>query len=43
MEGTGKGFLKLLFSRKSMHFFGNKVLRKMYGKEQCRKEKAEKG
>jgi hypothetical protein len=33
-----KGFLRLLSGRKSVHFSGKKVLRKMYGKEQCRKE-----
>jgi hypothetical protein len=38
-----KRFLRLLSGRKSMHFFGGKILRKMYGKEQCRKRKAEKG
>jgi hypothetical protein len=26
-------------AEKSVHFFSNEVLRKMYGKEQCRKEK----
>jgi hypothetical protein len=34
-----KGFLRLLSGRKSVHFFSYKVLGKMYGKEQCRKEK----
>jgi hypothetical protein len=38
-----KRILRLLSGRKSMHFFGDKILRKMYGKEQCRKRKAEKG
>jgi hypothetical protein len=38
-----KRFVKSLSGRKSMHFSGNKILRKMYGKEQCRKRKAEKG
>jgi hypothetical protein len=27
-----KRFLRLLSGRKSMHFFGDKILRKMYGK-----------
>jgi hypothetical protein len=38
-----KGFLRILSGRKSMHFFGDKILQKMRGKEQCRKRKAEKG
>jgi len=37
-----KGLLRLWSGRKSVHFFGDKILQKMYGKEQCRKEKAEK-
>jgi hypothetical protein len=39
MERAGEGFLRLLSGKKRMHFFGNEVLRKMCGKEQCRKKK----
>jgi hypothetical protein len=38
-EGEKRISQIILSSRKSVHFFGDKVLRKMYGKEQCRKEK----
>jgi hypothetical protein len=34
-----KRFLRLLYGRKSMHFFGDKGLRKIYRKEQCWKDK----
>jgi hypothetical protein len=34
-----KAFLRLLSGGKSAHFFDDKVLRKMYRKEQCPKEK----
>ncbi len=39
MERAGKGFLRLLSGRKRVHFFGKGYCVKMYGKEQCRKEK----
>ena len=41
MERAGKGFLRLLFGRKKGCIFSAKkeVLRKMCGKEQCRRKK----
>jgi hypothetical protein len=39
MERAGKGFSDYCPAEKRMHFFDNEVLRKMYGKEQCRKKK----
>jgi hypothetical protein len=36
MERVGKGFLKLLFGKSWVHFFGKEVLRKM-----CEKSNAE--
>jgi hypothetical protein len=33
-----KGFLRLLFGRKSIHFCGDKILRKMYGKSNAEKK-----
>ncbi len=38
-----KGFLRLLSGRKSVHFFGDKILRKMYWKKNLSERKAEKG
>ena len=34
-----KDFSDYCPAEKRVHFFGNEVLRKMYGKEQCRKKK----
>jgi hypothetical protein len=34
-----KDFSDYCPAEKSVHFFGNEVLRKMYGKEQCRNER----
>jgi hypothetical protein len=34
-----KDFSDYCPAEKRIHFFGNEVLRKMYGKEQCRKRK----
>jgi hypothetical protein len=34
-----KDFSDYCPAEKRMHFFGNEVLHKMYGKEQCRKKK----
>ncbi len=40
MERAGKRISQIVVRQKKVCiFFGNKVLRKMYGKEQCRKEK----
>jgi hypothetical protein len=38
-----KGFLRLLSGRKSVHFFGDKVLRKCTGKSNAGKKKSRKG
>jgi hypothetical protein len=38
-----KGFLRLLSGRKSVHFFGDRVLQKLYGKRAMLERKAEKG
>ncbi len=39
MERAGKGLLRLFSGKKEGAFFWQEVLRKMYGKEQCRKER----
>jgi hypothetical protein len=43
MERAGGKVSQIIVRQKSVHFFGDKILPKMYGKEQCRKRKVEKG
>jgi hypothetical protein len=39
MERAGEEISQIIVRQKSMGFFGNEVLRKMHGKEQCRERK----
>jgi hypothetical protein len=43
MERAGEEISQIIVRQKKHAFFRQEVLRKMYGKEQCRKRKAEKG
>jgi proline dehydrogenase len=43
MGRAGEEISQIIVRQKKHAFFGNEVLRKMYGKEQYRKRKAEKG